>query len=104
TSAGKVFMEVFRNYGWNMIGAGAVITTVSVVFALAMTLWVYKMSVFSSMGALSACMTNPPALSASAAQTETDIPTLAYASVYPVALIFKVILAQLLVEILYRLL
>ena len=82
----------------------ATVTTVSVVFALAMTLWVYKMSVFSSMGALSACMTNPPALSASAAQTETDIPTLAYASVYPVALIFKVILAQLLVEILYRLL
>lgn len=104
TSAGKVFMEVFRNYGWNMIGAGAVITTVSVVFALAMTLWVYKMSVLSSMGALSACMTNPPALSAAAAQTETDIPTLAYASVYPVALIFKVVLAQLLVEILYRLL
>ena len=38
------------------------------------------------------------------AQTETDLPTLTYASVYPVALIFKILLAQALVEILRHLL
>jgi putative transport protein len=49
-------------------------------------------------------MTNPPGLGAANAQTETDLPTLSYASVYPVALIFKILLAQLLVEMLHRVL
>ena len=37
-------------------------------------------------------------------QTETDLPSIAYASTYPVALIFKILLAQGLVEVLSRLL
>jgi putative transport protein len=52
------------------------------------------------MGALTACMTNPPGLGAANAQTETDLPTLSYASAYPVALIFKIVLAQLLAALL----
>jgi putative transport protein len=45
-------------------------------------------------------MTNPPGLGAANAQTETDLPALSYASVYPSALIFKILLAQVLVEVL----
>jgi putative transport protein len=56
------------------------------------------------MGALCACMTNPPGLGAATAQTETDLPALSYASMYPVALIFKILLAQGLVELLRRVL
>ena len=65
---------------------------------------VYRMNLLSTMGALCACMTNPPGLAAANAMTETDLPTLAYASVYPVALIFKIVLAQLLVGVLFQLL
>ena len=36
-------------------------------------------------------------------QTNNDLPNIGYASVYPVALIFKIVLAQLLVEALRRL-
>jgi uncharacterized transporter YbjL len=39
-------------------------------------------------------------LGAANAQTRSDLPTLAYASVYPVALIFKILLAQVLVDVL----
>ncbi len=45
-------------------------------------------------------MTNPPGLSAASRKTETDLPMLAYASVYPMALIFKILCAQFLIEIL----
>jgi putative transport protein len=64
----------------------------------------YRMNLLASMGALTATMTNPPGLGAANAQTDSDLPTLSYASVYPVALIFKILLAQLLVEILHRIL
>ena len=37
-------------------------------------------------------------------KTESDLPTLSYASVYPVALIFKIVFAQLLVEALWNML
>ena len=54
----------------------------------------------ATLGALTACMTNPPGLAAANNQTSTDLSTLAYASVYPVALIFKIVFAQLLVALL----
>jgi putative transport protein len=64
---------------------------------------VYKLNLLSAMGALTAAMTNPPALAAASNQTETDLPALSYASTYPVALIFKILLAQGLVELLVHL-
>jgi putative transport protein len=62
----------------------------------------YHMNILATMGALCACMTNPPGLGAANAQTETDLPAISYASLYPVALIFKILMAQILVEILIR--
>jgi len=64
----------------------------------------YRMNLLATMGALSACMTNPPGLGAANSQTESDLPTLSYASAYPVALIFKILMAQVLVDILQALL
>jgi putative transport protein len=63
---------------------------------------VYKMNVLATMGALCACMTNPPGLGAANAQTETDLPAISYASLTPVALIFKILMAQGLVELWVR--
>jgi putative transport protein len=60
----------------------------------------YDMNLLAAMGALTAAMTNPPALSSANQQTETDLPSIAYASTYPAALIFKIVLAQALVQIL----
>lgn len=103
TAAGSKFMPVFRHYGWQLLGAGALVTTVTVVAVLVLMMAMYKMTVAQSTGALSACMTNPPALAAAQNQSDTDVPTLAYASVYPVALILKIVLAQFLVQGLARL-
>jgi putative transport protein len=65
---------------------------------------VYRLNLLSAMGSLTAAMTNPPALAVASNQTETDLPALSYASTYPVALIFKILLAQVLLEILRHLL
>jgi putative transport protein len=102
-SAGANFVQVIQERGWILLAAGALITALSVLTGILLMHYYYRMNLLSTMGALCACMTNPPGLSAANAQTETDLPALSYASVYPVALIFKILLAQGLVEILRRL-
>jgi putative transport protein len=100
TNAGGQLVAVLQQQGGRMLLGGAVVTLIAIGTGLVLTLLVYRMRLLAGLGALCASMTNPPALSATAAQAETDMPTLAYASVYPVALIWKIVLAQVLVEVL----
>jgi putative transport protein len=99
-NAGARFLEILQQQGLSLLLAGALITILSTVAGLAVMHLVFRMNLLSTMGALCACMTNPPGLGAANAQTDTDLPTITYATVYPVALIFKIVLAQVLVEIL----
>jgi putative transport protein len=103
-NAGAHFIDVIQERGWSLLVAGALITILSALSGILLMHFYYRMNLLSTMGALCACMTNPPGLGAANAQTETDLPALSYASVYPVALIFKILLAQGLVEVLRRVL
>jgi putative transport protein len=102
-SAGANFVQILTQQGISLLVGGAVITICSVLAGLLVMHLGYRMNLLASMGALSACMTNPPGLGAANSQSESDLPTLSYASAYPVALIFKILLAQLLVNVLYGL-
>jgi putative transport protein len=104
TNAGAHLMEVVKGQGWVLLLAGAAVTTLSAVAGLVAMIKVYRLNLLSAMGALTASMTNPPALAAASNQTETDLPSISYASTYPVALIFKILLAQALVELLMHIL
>jgi len=96
TTAGAHLVEVIRDQGWALFFAGAGVTIVSTLVGLLLMMKVFKMDALASLGALTAGMTNPPGLASANSQTTTDLATLSYASVYPVALIFKIIMAQLL--------
>jgi putative transport protein len=102
TTAGAQFVQVIQKQGWSLLLAGALVTLLSLGVGLLLTLKVFKLETLGSLGALTAAMTNPPGLSAANNQTLTDQATLAYASVYPAALIFKILFAQLLVTLLLR--
>lgn len=104
TNAGAHLVDVLADQGWILLLAGAAITTLSAVAGLVVMVKGYNLNLLSAMGALTASMTNPPALAAANNQTETDLPSISYASAYPVALIFKILLAQALVEVLRLLL
>jgi len=103
-SAGANFVETLQEHGLSLVLGGALITIAAVLAGLAVMHLFYRMNLLATMGALSAGMTNPPGLGAANAQTEADLPTLYYASVFPVALIFKILLAQVLVVVMWRLL
>ena len=102
TTAGAQLVQVIQAQGWSLLLAGALITILSVAVALILTIKVFKLETLGTLGALAAAMTNPPGLSAANNQTATDQATLAYASVYPAALIFKILFAQILVTLLLR--
>jgi putative transport protein len=99
-AAGAQFVQVLEQQGISLLLGGVFITAFSALTGLLLMHRFYRMNLLSTMGALTACMTNPPGLGAANAQTETDLPTLSYASAYPVALIFKIVLAQLLAALL----
>jgi len=104
TNAGAHLVDVLQEQGWILLLAGAAVTTLSVLAGLVATMKIYRLNLLSAMGSLTAAMTNPPALAAASNQTETDLPALSYASTYPVALIFKILLIQVLIEVLKHLL
>ncbi len=104
TNAGAHLVDVLQAQGWTLFLAGVVITTLSALAGLVVMVKIYHLNLLSAMGALTAAMTNPPALAAASNQTETDLPAFSYASTYPVALIFKILLAQTLLELLQHLL
>jgi putative transport protein len=98
--AGTQLAKVVQQQGGRLFLAGAAITVVTVLVTLLLVDRVYRLNLLAAMGLLSGCMTNPPALSAASAQTRTDLPAVSYASIFPVVLIFKILLAQILVQVL----
>jgi len=98
--AGAQLVKVVQEQGFQLFLAGALITILTVLATLLLMNRVYRLNLLAGMGLLTGCMTNPPALDAASAQTRTDLPTVSYASIYPVVLIFKILLAQILVEVL----
>ena len=100
TNAGAHLADVMQDQGWVLLLAGAGITILSALTGLFVMVRLYRLNLLAAMGALTAAMTNPPALSSANNQTETDLPSIAYASTYPAALILKIVLAQALVQVL----
>ncbi len=99
-SAGELFVGTLKEYGASLLLGGALVTLAAVLTGLLLMRTVYRMNLLGLLGTLSGCMTNPPGLAAANNQISSDLPTLYYATVFPAALIFKILLAQLLVEVL----
>lgn len=96
TRAGYSFAQTLRTNGPQIILAGAAVT-----FAVVLTiLWVghrlLKIPFESVMGIASGIHTEPVSLTYAAQLTGNDRPNIAYTTVYPIAMIGKIVLAQLL--------
>lgn len=99
-NAGTQLVKVIELQGPGLFLAGAAITVASALTTLLITHFIFKMNLLTTMGLISGVMTNPPALAAASNQTTTDVPAVTYASAFPVVLIFKILLAQILVQVL----
>lgn len=99
--AGADFWDVLQQNGLPLFIAGFLITVVPMIAAWVVARNMFRLGVLPSLGAICGGMTSTPALGALTQACDSQTPALAYATVYPVALIVVTIFAQLLAKLLF---
>ncbi len=98
--AGAHFFEtVFRAEGLLWVGLGFAITVIPVLLVAIVALKLMKIDFGSLSGMLCGSMANPMALNYVNATVEGDNPAVSYATVYPLSMFVRVILAQLILMV-----
>ncbi|MFC6861467.1 aspartate:alanine exchanger family transporter [Zunongwangia atlantica] len=95
-AAGSKIAPTINEYGLNLFGIGAIITLVPMIIVVIIGRLIFKVNFLSLLGALTGGMTSTPGLTAVDSMTSTEGPQVAYATVYPFALVTIIICAQIL--------
>jgi putative transport protein len=101
TKAGHGFSATFQSGGLGLIAGGALITTLVAVATIIVGYKFLKLPMSAVMGMLSGLQTQPACLAYANQQTQNELPNVWYATVYPAAMVTKIILAQMIVSILF---
>jgi putative transport protein len=98
TRAGFGFVDTLRAGGWTIMAAGAAITTIMTLVVLTVGHRLLKLPMTAVLGMLSGIQTQPAVLAYANQQTESELPNTWYATVYPAAMVAKIILVQIIVS------
>ena len=96
SSAGKSLVQTFNEYGLELFTIGMGITLIPMTITVIIGHFFLKMNLLSLLGTLTGGMTSTPGLAAIDAMTDTDAPSVAYATVYPIAMVLLIVVVQLL--------
>ena len=91
TSAGKNLVATFQESGLLLFGVGATITVVPMLVAVVVGRLVFKISLLDLLGTITGGMTSTPGLAAADSMVDSNIPSVAYATVYPIAMVFLIL-------------
>ncbi len=101
--AGDRFVETLvSGDGFVWMGLAALITLVPLLVVALIGRLFLKVNYLTLCGLLSGSMTDPPALAFAGSFTRSEAPSVAYATVYPLTMILRVLSAQLMVLLLMR--
>lgn len=100
TNAGEHIVETILNNGYELLIVGAIITFFPMFIATIIGHYFYKLNFLTLIGALTGSMTSTPALSSIDSLIESNAPKIAYANVYPFALVLIIVFSQVLAKIL----
>jgi putative transport protein len=96
--SGSRFLEVLLSgSGFYWMAAGAVLTFVPLMIVGVVARKFFKLDYPTLCGVLAGSMTDPPALAFATSVTKSDQPLVAYAAVYPLVMILRVFIVQVLV-------
>lgn len=99
--AGESFYSNFIKFnGWLWIYYGCYITLIPLTVLVLVGRFIFKLNFYQLVGIMSGAYTDPAALAFSTKYLDSDIPTQAYATVYPMVTIFRIFIAQLLILLL----
>jgi putative transport protein len=100
-SAGaEFFATVFSATGLEWLVAGACVTTVPLLLVGVFARVAWRMNFMDLSGLLAGSMTDPPALAFASNIAGSDAPTVAYATVYPLTTLLRILSAQVLALVL----
>ena len=96
--AGPEFVDTLvYGDGLKWVAIGACITLVPILSVGILARLVCKINYFTLMGMIAGSTTDPPALAYSTGVADNDMPSISYATVYPLTMFLRVITAQLLI-------
>lgn len=95
-NAGNHIVASFEEYGAELFGYGIAITLLPLILIVLIDRFFLKMNILSFLGALSGAMTSTPALAAVDPMTRTNAPHVAYATIYPIAMVLLIIAVKIL--------
>jgi putative transport protein len=99
--AGESFYANFIKFnGWMWIYYGCYITFIPLFVMVLVGRFIFKINFYQLVGIMSGAYTDPAALAFSTKYLDSDMPTQAYATVYPMVTIFRIFIAQLLILLL----
>jgi putative transport protein len=96
TRAGYSFLDTLRHNGPQLLLAGALVTFVVTLATLMVGRYLLGMRFDSLLGLASGVQTQPACLAYADALARSDAPSVAYAAVFPTAMMVKILVAQLL--------
>jgi putative transport protein len=96
TQAGETLVETVKANGLILVTVGISLTILPMVISTLVGVYGFKANILSVFGTLVGGMTSTPGLSAVDSMTDSNAPSIAYATVYPFALVIMIICAQIL--------
>jgi putative transport protein len=98
----KFFATVFSATGLQWLFAGACVTVLPLVLIGVLARIFWRLNFVDLSGLLAGSMTDPPALAFASNVTGSDAPNVAYATVYPLTTLLRILSAQILAIVLFR--
>jgi putative transport protein len=94
TEAGAHISEAIDQYGPSIFLVGAAITLIPMTVGILIGSKLFRVNILTLLGTMTGAMTSTPGLGALNPLTDCNAPAVAYATVYPVALVCTIICAQ----------
>lgn len=95
--AGDGFIDAIADGGYRWIGYGFIITVLPLILVGLFARLKLKMNYYTLMGFMAGSMTDPPALGYANQTAGNDMPAVSYATVYPVVMFLRVMVAQMMI-------
>lgn len=100
-SGGSTFVAALMGHGVQWFLFGAAITFVPLMLVALIGRALLKLNFMTLSGLLAGSMTDPPALAFAGSITRSEAPSIAYATVYPLTMLLRVLIAQVLILLFY---
>ncbi len=94
TQAGSVLVEAIATHGISLFIMGAVITLVPMIVTAIIGKYYLKLNILELLGVITGGMTSTPGLAAVEPMTDSEVPNIAYATIYPIAMVLLILMIQ----------